>query len=72
MNIREFGVTLFEENARALESQVFVTLLHNHEADPREAANKALREMLERSEQDPVLKAKMDRVKELKEELANI
>jgi hypothetical protein len=36
------------------------------------AANLALREMLERCEQDPTLKSKMDRVKALKEELASI
>jgi hypothetical protein len=36
------------------------------------AANVALREMLARCDEDPTLKAKMDRVKALKEELANI
>ena len=36
------------------------------------AANKALREMLDRCEQDPVLKAKMDRVQALKDELASL
>lgn len=36
------------------------------------AANKALHEMLERAEQDPVLRTKMDRVKELKAELASL
>jgi hypothetical protein len=36
------------------------------------AANLALREMLERCEQDPTLRAKMDRVKAIKEELASI
>jgi hypothetical protein len=36
------------------------------------AANLALREMLERCEQDPTLKGKMDRVKALKEELASL
>ena len=37
-----------------------------------QAAKQAISEMLERLEQDPVLKAKMDRVKELKEELASL
>jgi hypothetical protein len=36
------------------------------------AANLALRQMLERCEQDPTLKGKMDRVKALKEELASL
>jgi hypothetical protein len=36
------------------------------------AANLALREMLERCEEDPTMKAKMDRVKAIKEELASI
>lgn len=36
------------------------------------AANIALRQMLERAEQDPSLKAKMDRVAALKAELASI
>ena len=36
------------------------------------AANQALREVLERAEQDPVMKAKMDRVKMLREQLSNI
>jgi hypothetical protein len=36
------------------------------------AANLALREMLARCEEDPELKAKMDRVKELHDELASI
>jgi hypothetical protein len=36
------------------------------------AANQALREVLERAEQDPVMKAKMDRVKMLREELASL
>ena len=37
-----------------------------------QAANVAIREMLERAEQDPTLKAKMDRVAEIKAELASI
>jgi hypothetical protein len=37
-----------------------------------QAANQALREMLERAEQDPTMKAKMDRVAEIKAELASI
>jgi RNA binding exosome subunit len=36
------------------------------------AANVALREMLERVDQDPELKARMDRAKALKEELASL
>ena len=36
------------------------------------AANKALREILERCEQGPLLKAKMDRVQALKDELASL
>jgi hypothetical protein len=36
------------------------------------AANRALREMLQRAEQDPEMKARMDRVAELKAELAGI
>ena len=36
------------------------------------AANQALREVLERAENDPLMKAKMDRVKALKEELASL
>lgn len=36
------------------------------------AANVALRQMLERIEEDPIIKAKMDRVAELKAELASI
>jgi UDP-N-acetylmuramyl tripeptide synthase len=36
------------------------------------AANHALREMLERCEGDPVMKARIDRAKALKEALANI
>lgn len=36
------------------------------------AANLALRHILEHAEEDPVLKAKMDRVKELKAELASL
>ena len=36
------------------------------------AANQALREMLARCEHEPELKAKMDRVKALKEELASL
>jgi hypothetical protein len=36
------------------------------------AANVALREMLQRAEQDPMVKAKMDRVAALKAELASI
>jgi hypothetical protein len=36
------------------------------------AANKALREMLERCGQDPELKARMDRVNALKDELASL
>lgn len=36
------------------------------------AANLALRDLLERAEQDPTMKAKMDRVKAIKEELASI
>jgi hypothetical protein len=35
-----------------------------------QAGNQAVREMLERIENDPTLKAKMDRVKALQEELA--
>jgi hypothetical protein len=37
-----------------------------------QAANVALREMLDRAEQDPAMKAKMSRVKAIKEELASI
>jgi hypothetical protein len=37
-----------------------------------QAANLAMREMLERAEQDPTMKAKMDRVAEIKAELASI
>lgn len=37
-----------------------------------EAANQAIGEMLERCEADPVMKAKMDRVAELKAELASL
>lgn len=36
------------------------------------AANQALREMLARCEEDPTMKAKMDRVKALKQELASL
>ena len=36
------------------------------------AANVALREMLERADKDPEVKARMDRVAELKAELASI
>jgi hypothetical protein len=36
------------------------------------AANRALREMLERVDQNPELKARMDRAKALKEELASL
>ncbi len=36
------------------------------------AANAALREMLARCEQDPVMKAKMDRVAAIKAELASL
>jgi hypothetical protein len=36
------------------------------------AANHALREMLERAENDPVMKERMDRAKMLKEELASL
>jgi hypothetical protein len=36
------------------------------------AANAALRLLLEQAEQDPTLKAKMDRVKAIKEELASL
>ena len=36
------------------------------------AANKALRLLLEQAEQDQVLKAKMDRVAEIKAELASL
>jgi hypothetical protein len=36
------------------------------------AANQALREVLERAEQDPLMRVKMDRVKMLKEELASL
>lgn len=36
------------------------------------AANQALREMLARCEHEPELKAKMDRVKVIKEELASL
>jgi hypothetical protein len=37
-----------------------------------QTANLALRELLERAEQDPLMKAKMDRVAEIKAELASI
>jgi len=37
-----------------------------------QAANVAMRLLLEQAEQDPTLKAKMDRVKVIKEELASI
>jgi hypothetical protein len=37
-----------------------------------QAANLAMREMLERAEQDPTMKAKMDRVAEIKAELASL
>lgn len=36
------------------------------------AANQALRDLLQRAEQDPVLKEKMDRAKTLREELASM
>lgn len=36
------------------------------------AANLALRDLLERAEQDPAMKAKMDRVAAIKAELASI
>ena len=36
------------------------------------AANKALREMLERAENDPAMKERMDRAKRLKEEFAKL
>jgi hypothetical protein len=36
------------------------------------AANAALRLLLEQAEQDPTMKAKMDRVKAIKEELASL
>ena len=36
------------------------------------AANQALRLLLEQAEQDPVMKAKMDRVAEIQAELASI
>ena len=36
------------------------------------AANQALRELLARCEEDQTMKAKMDRVKALKEELASL
>jgi hypothetical protein len=37
-----------------------------------QAANLALRELIERAEADPTLKAKMGRVKALKDELASL
>jgi hypothetical protein len=45
---------------------------HVTKQNQMQAANLALREMLARCEQDPTLKAKMDRVKAAKEELASI
>lgn len=36
------------------------------------ATNKALREMLTGCEEDPTMKAKMDRVRKIREELASI
>ena len=36
------------------------------------AANQALREMLSRAEQDPIVKQKMDRAKDLKLQLASL
>jgi hypothetical protein len=36
------------------------------------AANVALREMLQRAENEPVMKERMDRAKNLKEELASL
>jgi predicted transcriptional regulator len=36
------------------------------------AANQALRQLLERAENDPVMKERMDKVKALKEALANL
>lgn len=36
------------------------------------AANLALRDLLQRAEEDPTMKAKMDRVAELKAELASL
>lgn len=36
------------------------------------AANQALREMLLRAEQDPIVKQKMDRAKDLKAQLASL
>lgn len=43
-----------------------------HKLTQEKAANKALRLMLERADQDPEVKARMDRVAELKAELASI
>jgi hypothetical protein len=37
-----------------------------------QAANKAIGEMLERLEQDPEMKARMDRAQELQQELASL
>ena len=37
-----------------------------------QAANQAIKEMLDRLDGDPVMKAKMDRAKELQEALANL
>lgn len=36
------------------------------------AANQALRELLQRAEQDPIVKQKMDRAKDLKAQLASL
>jgi Trp operon repressor len=37
-----------------------------------QAGNQVVREMLTRAEQDPAMKARLDRVKALQEELANL
>lgn len=43
-----------------------------HKLTQENAANVGLRQMLERAEEDPTLKAKMDRMREIKAELASI
>ena len=43
-----------------------------HKLTQEKAANRALREMIERADNDPEVKARMDRVKALKEELASL
>jgi len=48
-------------------------LLHSGEADAREGRKSwQLREELARCEEDPTMKARMDRVKALHEELKNL